>query len=78
MRRNRFDRKPQANHRRQREMDDDFPYARVQGNAIPKHKHVFKAWTLEKDQKKGDKIQIVECTIVGCGLRFVRDKEFIP
>ena len=73
MRRNKFERKPQANHRREPAMMTT-PFL----GAVPKHKHQFKSYTLEKNERQGNKIQIVECTVEGCTLRFVRDKEFKP
>jgi hypothetical protein len=88
MRRNKFDRKPQANHRNKRQMDsfdrraptdttDAYPpFREPAGDAVPKHRHRFESYTLEKNERGGMKIQIVECVVPGCGLKFVRDKAF--
>ncbi len=47
-------------------------------NAVPRHRHKFKSYTLEKDERHGNKVQIVECMVKDCGLKFVRDKSFKP
>ncbi len=43
-----------------------------------RHKHRFKSYTLEKDERNGFKIQIVECVVKGCRTSFVREKVFKP
>jgi len=43
-------------------------------NSVPRHKHRFETYIIDKDERS--KCKIVECRVKGCKVRFVREVFF--